>query len=178
MSTATETGNGAAVPRWSGDARFDAFIGRRRDELVKVAVLLTGSRHDAEDAVQEAVLAVSRSWGRVLAGAADPVVYAYLRRAVVRKCIDLQRARLPLNEVPDRPVDDGNLLRFESDRRFFALLAGLPAQQRAVLVLRHYLDWDDARIASLLRVGRATVRSNAMRGLQKLRQQLEDEEKA
>lgn len=178
MSTASEVEDGSAARRWDGDARFDAFVGRRRTDLLKVAMLLTGSRHDADDAVQEAVVAVSRSWTRVLTGAPEPVAYAYLRRAVVRKCIDLHRARLPLGEVPDRPSDDGGVLRFESDQRFFALLAGLPAQQRTVLVLRHYLDYDDVRIAGLLRISRAAVRSNAMRGLQKLRQQLEHEEEA
>ena len=137
---------------------------------------MTGSRHDADDAVQEAVLAVGRSWTRVLARATEGVGYAYLRRAVVRKCIDLQRARLPLGEVPDRAADDEGVLRFEFDRRFFALLAGLPAQQRAMLVLRHCVDYVDARIAAVLGIGRAAVRSNAMRGLQKLRQQLDTKE--
>jgi RNA polymerase sigma factor (sigma-70 family) len=165
------------VAGWAADSRFTDLVVRRRKDLVRLAVLLTGSKAEAEDAVQEAVLAVSRSWVRVLAQASEGVTYSYLRTAVLRKVVDSHRKRIPVADTVDVPVEDHGLLRFEQDRQFFALVAALPSQQRAVLVLRYYADFDDRRIAALLGSSRSTVRSNAMRGLDKLREQLKMKEK-
>lgn len=161
---------------WTADARYTELVGRRRPDLLRLAVLLTGSRDAGEDAVQEAVIAVGRSWLRVLARAGEGVAYSYLRTAVVRKSIDLHRARIPTGEIPDIAAEDRGLLRFEQDRQFFALVAALPPQQRAVLVLRYYADFDDHRIAAVLGTSRGTVRSNAKRGLEKLRARLEEKD--
>lgn len=153
---------------WSADARYTDLVRRRGGELVRLAVMLTGNRLDDEDAVQDAFIAVAHSWpSRVFRS--EGSAYAYLRTAVARKAIDCVRRRRPLGEMPDLPIEDHDLLRFEEDRAFFARLQQLPEQQRTVLVLRYYLDLDDRRIADLLDITRATVRSNAMRGLDKLR---------
>lgn len=162
---------------WAADERFTDLVARRRQDLLRLAVLLLGSREEAEDAVQEAILAVSRSWIRVLATASEGVAYSYLRTALVRKTLDLHRTRLPVADPVDLPAEDHGLLQYEQDKQFFALVAALPQQQRAVLVLRYYADFDDRRIAAVLGSTRGTVRSNAMRGLSKLREQLEKKEK-
>ncbi|RIX29966.1 RNA polymerase sigma factor [Amnibacterium setariae] len=153
---------------WSADPRYTDLVRRRGGELLRAAAMLTGSRHDAEDALQEAYIAVSRSWPTRLFGS-ESAAFAYLRTAVLRKSIDLIRKRHPSDDLLERTVEDRGLLRFEEDQAFFARLQHLPQQQRAVLVLRYYLDLDDRRIAELLDITRATVRSNAMRGLDKLR---------
>jgi RNA polymerase sigma factor (sigma-70 family) len=49
------------------------------------------------------------------------------------------------------------------------MIARLPHRQRAVLVLRYYEDLDDATIADILECSTATVRTHAMRALQRLR---------
>ena len=54
----------------------------------------------------------------------------------------------------------------------WALLATLPRTQRAVLVLRYYLDLPDSDIADLLGCAVPTVRVTAMRALTALRGQL------
>jgi RNA polymerase sigma factor (sigma-70 family) len=177
MSTSSGMDEPAGAARWPADARFTELIARRRENLLRLAVLLTGSRKEGEDAVQEAVLAVSRSWMRVLAQAGEAVAYSYLRTAVIRKSVDLQRSRIPLGAAAEVAIENDGLLRFEQDRQFFALVAALPQQQRAVLVLRYYADFDDRRIAAVLGVRGATVRSNATRGLEKLREREVMEEK-
>ena len=53
--------------------------------------------------------------------------------------------------------------------RMRAALAVLPPKQRAVLVLRYYEHLSDAEIAHTMGVSRGTVRSQAARGLDKLR---------
>ena len=67
-----------------------------------------------------------------------------------------------------------------SDQRdaTWRLLATLPRQQRAVLVLRFYEDLPDREIAEALRCSEATVRSNASRALAALRTRLADNEEA
>jgi RNA polymerase sigma factor (sigma-70 family) len=53
--------------------------------------------------------------------------------------------------------------------RMMGLLRRLPAKQQTVLVLRHYEGLADAEIAVLLGCSEVTVRSNAHRGLARLR---------
>jgi RNA polymerase sigma factor (sigma-70 family) len=52
------------------------------------------------------------------------------------------------------------------------LLRDLPPRQRAVLVLRYLEDWQDGTIAQALGCSEVTVRSQAARALQKLRDSL------
>jgi RNA polymerase sigma factor (sigma-70 family) len=49
------------------------------------------------------------------------------------------------------------------------LVAGLPRQQRAVIVLRYYEDLSDQEIADVLGCRQSTVRSYATRALAALR---------
>ena len=69
----------------------------------------------------------------------------------------------PTYEIPDEP---GRLL---------SALRELPAQQRAVLVLRHYVGYDTEEIAAILGIARATVRVHLSRGRRALRSLLEED---
>lgn len=150
---------------WGGDERLTALVERRRGALVRVALLITGNRAEAEDAVQSAVESVARAWPRVSDGAG----YAYLRTAVVRKAIDSQGRHELTGEIPDVAVEELGFLRLEQDRRFVELVQQLPVQQRAVLVLRYFNGLDDRAIAKVLEIGTSSVRSQAARALAKLR---------
>jgi RNA polymerase sigma factor (sigma-70 family) len=167
MSTVRLPGAGEVEMAW--DAGYTDLLRRRRGELLRLALLLTGRREDAEDALHEAVISVAGAWPRVLIGASEAMAMSYLRTAVVRKVTDQHRRRVPTAEPVELAVEDVGFLRVEGDRRFFALLQGLPTQQRAVLVLRYFLDLDDVRIARALGISRGTVRSHAALGLQRLR---------
>lgn len=152
------------MPDWGGDAAYAELIDARRGELLRVALFIAGNRPDAEDAVQDAILDVARVWNGVRREAG----YAYLRTAVVRKCLDVHR-RPSTGELVDSPIDEPGFLRFEEDRRFFARLQTLPPQQRAVLALRFYNGLDTRTIARLLEIGASAVRSHLTRGLAALR---------
>jgi RNA polymerase sigma factor (sigma-70 family) len=71
--------------------------------------------------------------------------------------------------VLDRPVSDRTDQLVDRDL-LLTLLRRLPTKQRAVLVLRHYEGLPDADIATLLNCSEVTVRSNAHRGLARLRE--------
>ncbi len=155
------------MPTWGADARLTRVVEQHGTALLRLAVLLTGNRHDGEDALQNAVVAVAQSWQRTRPRAALP----YLRRAVANESPRLLRGRreIATDVAPDRPFDDPRFLRYEEDQRFFALLADLPEKQRATLVLRYFADLDDRAIGELLHCSVETVRSQASRALAKLR---------
>jgi RNA polymerase sigma factor (sigma-70 family) len=51
-------------------------------------------------------------------------------------------------------------------------LAGLPRQQRAVLVLRYFNDLTEVQTAAVLGCSQGTIKSSASRGLARLREAL------
>lgn len=48
------------------EAEFEAFVATHSDELMRVAMGLTGDRGHAEDLVQTALLKACRHWGLVI----------------------------------------------------------------------------------------------------------------
>ncbi|MBL7492112.1 SigE family RNA polymerase sigma factor [Frankia sp. AgB1.9] len=155
----------------SDAAEFAEFVAEHGDGLLRFARSLTGDRHRAEDLVQSALARTYARWPSVRRR--DPL--AYVRRAVVNGRISGWRRRsstdvlgaVPDLPAPDRPDDD-----VVERLRMRAALAALPTRQRAVLVLRYLLDVPDGEIAAALGTSEATVRSQAHRGLAKLRARL------
>jgi RNA polymerase sigma-70 factor (sigma-E family) len=158
---------------WSADERFDALVAQHADSLLRLAIMLTGNRHDAEDVVQDALIAVAERWD-----ATSPKSgYAYLKRAVSNRAIDIIRKRhdIVTDTLPDEAIDDPRFFRLDEDRAFFARLAVLPVRQRATLILRFYADLDDRSVGRILGCSAATVRSQAHRALTTLRAQTSPE---
>lgn len=154
--------------RWP--TTFNEFVRTRYTDLLRTAYLLTGTPHAAEDLVQSALLRAMRHWKEI----DDPV--AYVRRAMVNQRTNLWRrlrsrevlssAPLESAAVPDH--GDGVVDRDE----LLSALARLPARMRAVLVLRYWEDLSEADTAELLGCAPGTVKSQASRGLARLRLQL------
>ena len=144
---------------------FAQFVAVRYAELARTAYLLTGSPHAAEDLVQSCLLKVMARWEDI----DDPM--AYLRRAMVNQRISLWRRlqrELLSARPPDTVVSDpaGGL----ADRTtLVAELARLPKQMRAVLVLRYFDDLSEAETAGVLGCSVGSVKSQASRGLARLR---------
>jgi RNA polymerase sigma-70 factor (ECF subfamily) len=146
-----------------GDA--DAFerLGRPRfDALFRIAQRILRDRHDAEDAVQQALW---EAW-RDIRSLRDPERFdAWLHRLVVHACYRIARQEKPhrtnvvlIHDI-DR-ADDGDAAAAHADRDALerAFLALTP-EHRAVVVLHHYAGHPLAEIASLLGVPAGTVRS-------------------
>lgn len=155
------------------DDEYVEYVRARLPELKRLAYLLCGDDHRADDLVQESVTKLYVSWSA--ARKADNLD-RYVRTIVVRTHIDDTRRawfRVRLfGAVPDRaqPVPCG------SDDRLVlrAALAGLPAGQRAVLVLRFLCDLPVTEVADILGCAGGTVKSQSAHGLAKLRAALED----
>jgi RNA polymerase sigma factor (sigma-70 family) len=107
---------------------------------------------------------------------------AYLRRALVHEHVSgLRRLRRRVPTSALEGNDPGGMDEAASvDARdaTWRLLATLPRQQRAVLVLRFYEDLPDSEIAEMLGCREPTVRSNASRALATLRARLAENEEA
>ena len=148
---------------------FREFVEVRYTDLLRTAYLLTGSRDVAEDLVQSALLATMRHWGTV----ADPM--AYVRRSIVNQRTSLWRRvgsrEVPTEVLPERATPDGAADRAERDELLSAL-GRLPVRMRAVLVLRYWEDLSEEDTAQLLGCSVGTVKSQASRGLSRLREVL------
>jgi RNA polymerase sigma-70 factor (sigma-E family) len=156
--------------------RFEDYAAGHGPALLRLAYLLTGDSHTAEDLLQAALLQVYRNWRRV-ERADNPD--AYVRRTLVNTALSWRRrrgwwerptltGRLPAAAPPVTTRDvlaDG-----VADRdRLWRMLGRLSPRARTVLVLRYYEDVDDATIAATLGVTPVTVRVTASRALAALR---------
>jgi len=145
---------------------FQEFVEVRYTDLLRTAYLLTGDRGAAEDLVQAALLTTMRHWRSV----ADPM--AYVRRTMVNRRTSLWRRigsrELLTDAPPDRGVPDGADGWAERDELLTAL-GRLPVRMRAVLVLRYWEDLSEEDTAQLLGCSVGTVKSQASRGLARLR---------
>jgi RNA polymerase sigma-70 factor (sigma-E family) len=158
------------------DERFAAYVRDRGDYHLRVAVLLTGDWHAAEDLVQASLAKLYRAWPR-LDTTADPD--GYLRRIMLNTHRSWWRARWR-RETPAATVTEHGSAEDFADRQVLGVLvrqalARLPRQQRAVLVLRYCADLGEAEVAQLLGCSSGTVKTHAHRGLHKLRELLDGE---
>ncbi|MCC5948208.1 MAG: sigma-70 family RNA polymerase sigma factor [Nitriliruptoraceae bacterium] len=151
------------------DAGFTACWVRDRDRLRRALALSLGDAPLASEAVDEAFTRAYARWDRV-SQLDDPTAWLY-RVAANWATSWLRKRRLrPVRpaESLDRPTEDR-----PDDGWVLDALAALPATQRSVVVLRFYLDWDIARIASALEVAPGTVKSRLHRALARLRTEQE-----
>ncbi|HME66756.1 MAG TPA: SigE family RNA polymerase sigma factor [Streptosporangiaceae bacterium] len=158
------------------DEGFAAYVRERGDHLLRVAVLLTGDWHAAEDLVQASLVKLYRAWPR-LDTSADPD--AYLRRIMVNTHRSWWRARwrreTPAAVLPESVCGDDLAERQAVGAVVRQALARLPRQQRTVLVLRYCEDLSEASVAKVLGCSVGTVKVHAHRGLRTLRERLGDE---
>jgi RNA polymerase sigma-70 factor, ECF subfamily len=135
----------------------------------RAAYLVTHDAAAAEDIAQESFLAAIRALDRF--DRRRPFG-PWLHRIAVNRAIDWTRARKLRAEVelhdalpaaePARPPRDDVL----------AALARLPPEHRAVIVMRHLLEFTPGEIAEALDLPRGTVNSRLRRGLDSLADQL------
>lgn len=148
---------------------FDAFVVARGPALLRFAYLLSRDRHQAQDLVQEALGKAHRRWARV------DQPEAYVRRAILNDFLSWRRRRASSELITDEPPEPtgrgvaGHASAHADRDAMWRLLAQLPKQQRAVLVLRYYEDLDDESIGHYLSCAPGTVRAHASKALARLR---------
>ena len=167
MSGQDEMADGTSVP-----PDFASYVAARRTSLRRTAYLLTGDWDRAEDVVQDALTRLYVHWRRAQrSGSID----AYCRRTVVNAF--LAEGRRPwrrersTDAVPETSYADPSGGSDSRDQLRRAL-ASLGPSQRAVVVLRYWDDLSVEETASILGTSAGNVKSQAARGLARLREVL------
>jgi len=152
----------------TADSEFTEFMLGSWPRLVRLGFALTGDRSLGEDLAQTALAKTYASWPRV-ARAGDPD--AYVRKIVVNASRDRFRRRHVHEVLTDSlpEVMIGDTASFEQRSALFAALMKLPAGQRAVVVLRYWLDLTETETAAAIGCSVGNVKSQASRALAKLR---------
>ena len=154
------------------DPSFEDFVAGSSARLFTMARLLSsGNRAEAEDLLQGAYERAYRRWGRI-SRRADPE--RYVRQILVNASVDRWRWLRRHPEIPllVSQADPGaaDTAAAVADRDLLLRgLAALPPRQRAVLVLRYFEDLSEAQTAMMLGCSVGTVKSQAARGLARLR---------
>jgi RNA polymerase sigma-70 factor (sigma-E family) len=147
---------------------FDGFVRANWSTLMSIGVAVSGSRAEAEDLVQTALINAYKRWPRIRPEQA----LAYLRRSIVNAQISRwrrHRGEFTVAEPPERHEPDRSSA-VDDRLTLLSLVRTLPTKQRAVLVLRYLCDLPDDEIAQTLNCSTATVRSQASRALATLRE--------
>ena len=144
--------------------------------LLRLGMVMLGSREAAEDAVQDAFVALHRHWPSLRdRGAAE----AYLRSAVLNRCRSwvrrqaVQHAPKPLLRTHEQQrgpeeVAEGR----DQAESLVAVLRTLARRQREVLACRYVLELSVAETAQLLEISEGSVKVHAHRGLQTMQQRI------
>ncbi|MEU4190415.1 SigE family RNA polymerase sigma factor [Kribbella sp. NPDC026611] len=152
------------------------FYAASQPRLVGVISLLTGSRAEAEDIVQEAFVRLVPRWKKVSRYDAPE---AWVRLVAVRLAANRHRdrnrlaqlfRRLPAQSAPDPAEGYGGDLEHA--------LAALPMPTRQVVVLHYVCDLSVAQVAETLGIAEGTVKSRLSRAREVLSTRLRSDDHA
>jgi RNA polymerase sigma-70 factor (ECF subfamily) len=150
------------------EAALEALFRHHWPRAYRAAYLVVHDAGAAEDIAQESFLAAVRALDHF--DRRRPFG-PWLHRIVVNRAIDWSRARALRREVGEHALTHAAA----NDRpdnphshTLAAALAELSPEHRAVIVLRHLLDYTPGEIAELLGLPRGTVNSRLRRGLDEL----------
>lgn len=160
----------------AGDNDAFASLVRSQQRLgLRVAFLIVGNAHDAEEVLQEAVFKAHRAMSRVRSGAEfRPWFLRIVRNEALNKrrgrgrrlALTLRAASVSGDAVPS---PETLLLEQEQRQALLAALGELPVAMREVIECRYLLELSESDTAALLSISPGTVKSRTSRGLDRLR---------
>lgn len=158
--------------------RFEDLAAQHEKAVYLLCLRMMGSREDALDCAQEAMLHAYRAFDRFDGEQGK----AWFLRIAHNVCIDQLRKRSnivsldSLREEGFDPVDQKQLspyAQLEKKERLTLLheaVADLPQEQRAVMVLRDFQDLSYEEIGEALQLPLGTVKSRLKRAREKIKQ--------
>ena len=152
----------ASLPS-AGDSVAELF-GRHRRRLIGLAAAVTLDRSVADEIVQEAFAGLTSR----IESVRDPE--AYLQRSVINLAIGVVRRRERARSVVLQPIEPSDIPDIDE---LWDVVAHLPVQQRAVVVLRFWEDLSQQQIASVLSIPLGSVKSTLHRALLVLKDKLQ-----
>jgi RNA polymerase sigma-70 factor (ECF subfamily) len=175
---------------------FQQLVEPHRRELHAHCYRMLGSVHDAEDALQDALLRAWRGLSR-FEGRSSPRTWLY--KIATNTCLDVAARRpsrvLPIDHVPESDANAGTGAplaesvwiepypdteagyeeRETLELAFVAALQHLPANQRAALILREVLGFSAQEAADILDTSTASVNSALQRARKAVDERVPDE---
>ncbi len=152
------------TPSGPDESAFTAFYRREHEPQVRRAALMLGSGEAAHDVVHEAMASMYKRWSTIDAPG------SYLNRAVLNGCRAVVRTRVAERGMQRRirPVDDNT----SPDDVLFDVLARLPFNQRAAVVMRYFAGMTENEIADALDTRPGSVGPWIHRALATMRKEL------
>jgi RNA polymerase sigma-70 factor (sigma-E family) len=147
---------------------FGEFVAARSGDLIRLAYVLTGEQHAAEDLLQSALTKAAAHWGRI-----HSAPEAYVKQIIYREQVSWwrHRSRRPetaMARVPDQAATPP-AAGVEERLALHEALRALPPRKRAVLVLRYLEDLPEAQVADILGCSVGTVRSQTHKAIAQLK---------
>ena len=161
----------------SGNATaFEALYEQYKNLVFKNAYLITGSREEAQDILQEVFVSVWKS--RQTFNPDKGKLTTWLHRITVNKCLERKRKKkltfvsLEKVDLPQTQSSDEVLVSRQEYERLIEAMNTLETKHRVVLVLRYFNDLSYEEIAQTVGVPLGTVKSRINQALKLLRGQL------
>lgn len=161
---------------------FATLYRRRRPDVYRFALHMSGSHAAAEDVVQDVFVAVIHEAPWYEPGRSSVVAWLLgISRNHVRRAIERQRRDLSLNDerMPAQTVDSDPVPALARQQEVAAvrrLIAGLPIKYREAIVLCDLREMSYADAAGVLKCAVGTVRSRLHRGRAMLAARLRKQE--
>ncbi len=173
-------------------AAFEELVRQYDQPVLRLALHLTGSEHEAKDIYQEAFLKVYRNLGSFRF---ECSFYTWIYRIVSNLCMDYLRRKQVRKEDPSHRVSDEgeefdlleqvaderagaspeqDLMRREMGKRIATALTKLSPRERMVFEMKHYQGLKLRTIGEALNTTEETAKNTLFRATQKLRKALAD----
>lgn len=158
---------------------FVALVNRESAGLVAASTAIVGSRHVAEELVQECFLRAANRWDTV--GSLDRPG-AWMRKVVVNESISQLRRRdaeaRSMSKVTAQTRPDGHVVDLADelpDTELWSAVRNLPNDQAQAVALRYVGDLTTGDVAEALGISVGAVNSLLFRARQQLRRTLSAE---
>jgi RNA polymerase sigma-70 factor (ECF subfamily) len=157
------------------DGAFEALVASQADRVFSIALRILGSRPDAEEAAQDALVRAYRALtGYEPARIRELRLRPWLATIVVNVCRNRTRVkRVRTTELAFEPAAEPSVdpvARRDARDLWASLLHGLPPSQRTAIVLRHVDGLSYAEMAEALGRPEGTLKAQVHRGLAVLRE--------
>lgn len=154
--------------------KFDLIYFTYRHMMYRRAYRILGNAQDAEDAVHEAFITVSKNFEKF----SDPMCHktkSYLVTIIDSRAIDIYRKRTAHPTLDLETAWNVGREDSYSDGTLAGCILRLPEKQRSIIVMKYAQGLSNKEIGKLLGMTQANVRKTEQRAKEKLEQYCKEE---
>jgi RNA polymerase sigma-70 factor (sigma-E family) len=148
---------------------FAEYVSSHWRWLLRSAVLLGCSLHEAEDLAQTTLMRCYLAWPKVVRATNQD---AYVAKVLINAYRQSRRRHwwreTPTAELPDAALEHDATVAVDGTETVQRALAGLTSAHREVVLLRFYMQLSERQTAEVLGISPGTVKSRLSRALAQL----------